>query len=290
DKPYTYLSESGGYSVYHDPYSLSMAYIAPEDLMEHVFDGESNTFDKQNELVSYWGTDLDPVYKKAESEYSLIGAKEPEAGYFVRTDDEGFIVYHVHITEDMPLYLYFVAPHMQSGEVFVNDDSLGWYFTENRWNVLCAGNFDIGDTVEIRMQILKEDLDITEACFYYEDTAALNAWAERAAVLNKEISEIKELSSSHLKFTVDTDVAEDVIVSIPYDSAWHIRCDGERIEPRPAVELLLGMEVPAGKHEIEMRYIPHGTFAGLSVSIIGIVMLVIMIVFDSRAKQHVNRE
>lgn len=283
DKPYDYLSDSGGYTVFRDQYALPMAYVAPAGLTDHVFDG-SNTFEKQNMLAAYWDKGMQPIYNRAESEYSLIGAEEPEDGHFVRTDDEGYIVYDVHITENKPLYLYFAAPHMQSGEVFVNGDSLGWYFTENRWNVLCAGRFDVGDTVEIRMQILKDDLDISEACFYYEDDEALKAWADRASELDVGVSEVEEISSSHLKFTVDGDKAKDVVISIPYDSAWRIKCDGEMIKPEPAVELLLGMSIPAGRHEVEMKYVPHGTFAGTVVSLAGIALFVAGIVSERKLK------
>ncbi len=276
-KPYEFISDAGGYRTYRDDYALPMAYIAPGAVRDFVFDEDDNTFEKQNKLASCWGDDIEPIYKRADYDQYLEGAEEDEPGHFIRTEDEGYIVYDVHITENMPLYLYFAAPHMQSGEVFVNDESFGWYFTENRWNVLCAGIYDVGDTVEIRMQVLKDDLYITEPCFYYEDEAKLAVWAERASDKDQRISGVNEIKSSHLKFDAEVRDGETIVMSIPYDSAWKIRCDGKRIDPTPATELLMGIDLPEGKHEIEMRYVPHGTLIGLIVSMAGLIMLVIQI-------------
>ncbi|MBQ9606421.1 MAG: YfhO family protein, partial [Lachnospiraceae bacterium] len=278
EKPYDYMGEEGGYGIYENAYALPMAYIAPDKMTDFTFD-EENTFEKQNHLAAVWETGTNdganPLYIRAESGYRLDGAEEDAPGHFVRTDDEGFIVYNVHITEDnMPLYLYFSAPAMQSGEVFVNGDSLGWYFTENHWNVLNAGTFSKGEDVEIRMQILKDELTISEACFYYEDSDALETWSGRAGNQNDRIGAVSEIASSHLKFDTDTENGEMVVISIPYDTAWKVYCDGKRIESVPAVEMLMGLKLPRGHHEIEMKYIPHGTIPGFIVSLAGVVLFV----------------
>ena len=173
--------------------------------------------------------------------------------------------------------MFFRAPHLQSGEIFVDGESFGWYFTERQWNVLCAGTFKPGEDLEIRMQILKDDLDIEEPCFYYEDAKALAEWSEAAADLDRGIGEVEEITSSHLRFEAETAEDQMVVMTIPYDTSWHIKCDGKRISPVPAEELLMGIELPAGKHEIEMRYIPQGMAAGGVVSLVGIVLLFVQI-------------
>ncbi len=272
-KPYEELPEAGGYRVFRNEYALPMAYIAPGGLKDFRFDDE-NTFEKQNKLAECWSADdgAKPLYKRAESVCRLEGAEEDSPGHYVRTEDEGYIIYDIKITDKLPLYYYFAAPSMQSGEVFVNGDSKGWYFTENRWNVLCAGIYEPGDIVEIKMQILKDDLTISEPCFYYEDDEALGAWASKALELDRGIGDVEEISSSRLRFNVSSDEDTLAVVSVPYDDAWHIRCDGKRISGTPAVELLQGIIVPAGDHVIEMKYIPHGTVPGIIVSLAGIIL------------------
>ena len=280
-KPYDRLDDINGYSVYKDQYALPMAYIAPEGIKYFSF-GAGNTFDKQNRLSRVWDDSLQPIYVKADSRYHLEGASEPEPGHYVREGDEGYIVYDIHIDRELPLLIYFAAPHRQSGEVFVNGESYDWYFTENKWNVLYAGTYDAGEDVEIRMQILKDELEITDACFYYEDEEALRNWADKAQEPCSRISGVNEISSSHLMFEADVKDGEMVVVSIPYDKSWRVYCDGKKIETVPAIEMLMGLKLPPGEHEIEMKYIPRGSLSGTIVSLIGVVMLVVLL--------HLQRE
>ena len=286
NKPYDFMAVKGGYGIFKDDYALPMAYVAPDELEGYEFSDE-NTFEKQNHLATLWdsGSKAD-IYERADYDKSLMGCFEEEAGHFVKNEEEAYIVYNVHITRDMPLYFYFAAPHMQSGEVFVNGESLGWYFTENRWNVLCAGAYDAGDDVEIRMQILKDDLFISEACFYYEDEEALRDWALAASSDNAAISPVTEISSSRLEFTTDSGRDSLIVLSMPYDTGWKIYSDGKSVKQVPAVEMLTGIRLEAGAHDIRMKYVPHGTVPGIIVSVAGIVMLIFGIIFDGRYRKE----
>ncbi len=282
EKPYDSLPYEGTYFAYKNPNALPMAYIAPDGLKDADI-SEGNTFEKQNLLASYWSER--PVFVRADVSESLIGAKESEKGHYVRTDEKGFIVYDITVTEDHPLYFYFSAPHRQNGEVFVNGESRDVYFTVNHWNTLCAGTYKPGDHVEIRMQIKDDALDITEAGFYYEDPDALDEWGKKAARLNERITEITKIKSSHLTFETSCEKASTVMMSIPYDTAWTITCDGEKINPEVAIDELMSFSVPEGKHVIDMRYTPEGTYAGIGVSVAGFMIFAAMIVRERKKKR-----
>ena len=277
EKPYDSMSYNGKYHAYENKNALPIAYIAPEGLRDaDISDG--NTFEKQNLIASYWSDD--PVFVRAESTVSLEGADEREKGHYVRTEEEGYIVYTIDVTENMPLYLYFYAPGRQNGEVFVNGESRDVYFTVNHWNTLCAGTYDPGDTVEIRMQIKDDELEITEACFYYEDAKALEKWGEEARSLNEDIGPVEKIKSSHFKFTTECKKDDTVMMSIPYDDAWKITCDGTVLKQQPALDELMSFDVPAGEHVIEMKYTPRGTFPGIMVSLVGILLFAGQIVLN----------
>ena len=255
-----------------------MAFTAPEGLSDYDIN-EGNTFEKQNRLASLWNDR--PVFIKADPEVSLSGAKEEE-GRYVRTDEEGYIIYDITITEKMPLYFYFYAPGRQNGEVFVNGESRDVYFTVNHWNTLCAGVFEPQDKVEIKMQILEDELEITESCFYYEDPDALREWADAAGKLNESVGAVNEITSSDLMFSTDFAKEETIVMSIPYEDSWRITCDGKRIKSEPVIEQLMSFQVPEGRHIIEMKYIPKGTGAGIAVSIIGIILFFGQIVYSRK--------
>lgn len=271
EKPYEIMPYDGKYHAYHNAAALPMAYIAPQGL-EDCDISSGNTFEKQNLLASFWSDD--PIYIKALPEITLEGADEPEKGHYIRTEEEGYIIYDIPITYELPLYFYFYAPGRQNGEVYVNDECYDAYFTVNHWNTLCAGTFKKGDVVSIRMKITDEELVISEPCFYYEDTDALAEWAKAADKLNGQIGQVSEITSSHLSFETDCTEPETVIVSLPYESAWTIRCDGEKLAAGPAIGMLTSFEVPAGTHVIDMKYTPEGQGVGIVLSVIGIILLV----------------
>ncbi|MCR4738691.1 MAG: YfhO family protein, partial [Lachnospiraceae bacterium] len=269
EKPYERLPYEGKYYAYFNKNALPMAYIAPAGLKDADISG-GNTFEKQNLIASYWSET--PIFKKAVPEIFLEGVTETGEGHYVRQADEGYIVYEIEITENEPLYFYFYAPDRQSGEVYVNDLPKDMYFTVNHWNVLCAGTFEPGEKVRIAMKIAGDSLDISEACFYYEDHKALDEWGSKAAELNEGIGEVKEITSSHLIFETDCDEDKTVMMPIPYDESWKIKCDGREIEKEPGIDVLMSFSVPGGKHVIDMKYIPKGTYAGLLISLAGIVV------------------
>ena len=278
NKPYESMLYDGKYYAYRNGNALPMAFTAPEGLSDYDIN-EGNTFEKQNRLASLWNDR--PVYIKADPDVSLSGAKEEE-GRYVRTDEEGYIIYDITITEKMPLYFYFYAPGRQNGEVFVNGESRDVYFTVNHWNTLCAGVFEPQDKVEIKMQILEDELEITESCFYYEDPDALREWADAAGKLNESVGAVNEITSSDLMFSTDSAKEETIVMSIPYEDSWRITCDGKRIKSAPVIEQLMSFQVPEGRHIIEMKYIPKGTGAGIAVSIIGIILFFGQIVYSRK--------
>ncbi|MCR5591775.1 MAG: YfhO family protein [Lachnospiraceae bacterium] len=281
EKPYENLPYEGKYHAYRNDDALPLAFIAPDGLAEHDITKE-NTFEKQNALASYWNSR--PIYIKAEPETELIGASSDGSGHYVRTEDEGYIVYNIKAESGMPLYFYFYAPKRQDGEVYVNGQTADVYFTVNHWNTLCAGSFNPGENIEIKMQIKGDELDITEACFYYEDPAAIAEWGESARSLNEAIGEVNEIKSSHLTFSTSSDRERKVIVSIPYEKAWKIKCDGERIEGGQAIGALMSFNVPAGEHVIDMKYVPEGTLAGICLSGLGIILFIVRIIYMRRKK------
>ena len=274
EKPYESIPHEGKYHTYINGNALPMAYIAPEGLKDIDLTA-GNTFEKQNRIASCWTGE--PVFTDADYSVSLDGVEETKKGHFEKTGDEGYIVYDIDITSEDPLYFYFSAPHRQEGEVFVNGQSRDVYFTVNHWNTLCAGRYKIGNELEIRMKILGDSLDIDEASFYYEDTAALMRWGKAARSNNAGIGEVEKIKSSHFKFETHTKRPETVIVSVPYEPSWKVTCDGQKLETSKALGMLESFTVPEGDHVIEMKYTPAGTVPGAVLSLAGLIALAVLI-------------
>ena len=277
EKPYEKTEHEGKYYSFRNKNALPMAFAAPDGLKEYAF-SEDNTFEKQNAIAGYWKGTSD-IYHAARYEVALDGVEEQERGHYVKTKDEGYVVYNINITENMPLYFYFAAPARQNAEIILNGNSLGPYFSETHWNVMCAGTYSVGDTIELNIRLTGDELTITEPCFYYEDKNALAEWSDAAHDYTKDIGDIEEISSSYLRFNTASSDDKTVIMTIPYDKCWKVKCDGRIVDADRAMGVLMSMDIPEGEHVIEMKYIPRGTVPGLIVSILGIVLFVAEIIY-----------
>ncbi|HCM92400.1 MAG TPA: hypothetical protein DIS78_07545 [Lachnospiraceae bacterium] len=273
-KPYVRLPYEGKYYAYLNEYALPLAFIAPKSLIDYDLD-DADPFARQNRLAFFWGIG-DDIYKEAGAEVKTEGVSETDPGHYTRNADKGFVIYDIKISEDMPLYLYFAAPGRQGAQIMINGEDRGRYFSENHWNIMCAGTYKKGDTVQVKLELLDDEIEVERPCFYYEDPGALKAFSQRAGDLNKAISGIEEIKSSHLKFDISHEADEHVVMSIPYDKCWRVTCDGRKLDTGKALSVLMEMTVPAGEHVIEMKYVPRGTEAGLVISGIGVIMFIVL--------------
>lgn len=71
----------------------------------------------------------------------------------------------------------------------------------------------------------------------------------------------------HRRVTVD--VPRDALVAIheKYDLGWQVTVDGVAVEPTPVDGVWLGVPVPAGRHEVEVRYAPGWVAAAVTVAV-----------------------
>ncbi len=273
EKPYSRMDYKGKYYPYLNEYALPIAYVAPEGLAEYDF-ADEDLFKKQNRLASFWGEGNEgyEIYREAAVNMSLEGAEETAPGHYRRNEGRGYVVYSIEITDEMPLYVYFTAPSRQRANLIIDGKDVGRYFSENHWNVVCAGKYKPGYRLEVRLEILDDEIEVTRPCFYYEDPTAIRKWAETAAGRNEPLGEINEIRSSHLVFDTDADETERIMMSIPYDTGWKITCDGKRIDTGEALGALMSFYVPEGHHTIEMKYVPHGTMLGIITSAMGLLL------------------
>lgn len=78
------------------------------------------------------------------------------------------------------------------------------------------------------------------------------------------------------------------ITSIPYDDGFEILVDGTRTVSEKVNEAFLGYSLPEGNHRIEIIYHAPGVKAGKTLSCFGILLLMLLLVFDIRARRICN--
>lgn len=81
------------------------------------------------------------------------------------------------------------------------------------------------------------------------------------------VVELAYFSSQHLIFNATIGgESQYVSFSIPFDKGWAIYIDGEKVESKAINISLLGVKVPGGTHQIELRYSNDAFHLGLIIS------------------------
>ena len=90
---------------------------------------------------------------------------------------------------------------------------------------------------------------------------------------------VTKVSSSHLK--IDADIKENeqfILITLPYETDWHIKLDGKRVKQIKVFDAIMAIPVyKAGKHTIDMRYVPNGTGWGILISIASLFALIYLL-------------
>ena len=96
---------------------------------------------------------------------------------------------------------------------------------------------------------------------------------------------VEEYGNDFLKGTIDLPEGQDLIfTTIPYDEGWRVYIDGERAEITEVLDSLLAVQSTAGFHEIEFVYRPNCAVYGGLISIIGILVFALLVIWSRSRK------
>lgn len=101
----------------------------------------------------------------------------------------------------------------------------------------------------------------------------------------KNLFEVTSFSQNLIQGHINIEQDEaHILFTIPFDSQWKIKVDGEEIEPISVLnDTLLAIPITKGYHDIELSYFPRSIIFGIIASILGIGLLLVINVFDRRA-------
>ena len=232
----------------NDPFALQEAFATGLNGKDNDLFHEAEIIGVELDNLSETENGTDKIYKKIDE------------------NQDGWINWNIKITEKMNLFSYFDAPETQNAELFIDETDTGDYFSTYRWNIVSLDDHEPGETIRVRIKVKDSSLKLTKALFYYEE---LDHTDKLMNELKADHSYIEKITSSHLKGEVTVSKERPLVVmSLPYDPAWQVKVDDKKIEINRAAGMLLSFNADKGRHNIEMRYIPKGSFAGNTISLV----------------------
>ncbi len=235
---------------------------------------------------TYYSHSHDYIDENGEKQYA-------PTKYHVFTPDAGkteaSIRYNFEAKADGPIYFH-VSGVTFSGmstdcQIYVNGSKVCNYFTNETWVIQNLGTFKKGDEVEIEIVFKNGILYFTresDYMFYYIDHSAMN---EALSQLEYASMYVEEHGNDYLKGTIDLPEGQELIfTTIPYDEGWKVTIDGEEAEPIKVLGTLMAIPSTAGLHELELIYRPDSAVYGGLLSVIGIVIFALLIVWSMLVK------
>lgn len=207
--------------------------------------------------------------------------------WVVKPTGEGETILRFTLTApaDGDIYVHFpgilFAGMSTECKLYVNNVKISDYFTNETWVIQNLGTFEKGDELKVELRFENGDLYISRASryyFYYIDYAAMN---EAFSQLEASSMYVEEHGNDYLRGTIDIPAGQELIfTSIPYDEGWRVYIDGERVPLVKVMDSLLAVETTAGFHEIEFIYRPDCAVYGGILSIIGLLLFAVFVLWS----------
>ena len=270
--------ESQEANIWENPTSLPIAYAVAESINDwHVTD-EIRAIENQNNLLNAVCGRYVNAFTKLECTnfvYENITLQESpnwNTNYFITTDGSqpAVLNYTYTIPSDGDYYL---EHNFRAGTIIATWD-------ENEKDVPVGGErsdylgkFSAGTVLSINVTV--EDVSIG-CCglnvYSFDETAWQGAYDQ---LKNQQLN-IEEFNTTSIKGSLHKESDGLVMATIAQDGGWKAYCDGEKLDTIVVADTFMAFEVPAGDHEIELKYSVPGLSVGIIVSLAGIIVLILL--------------
>ena len=267
---YEEISVDDDKTIYRNNYALPIAFGANISRNSDIL--TDNPFENQNTLLNdLAGTDEAYFYP---------------IDFDVHKDDEQYKVFF-KTNENEHVYFYLTLDDKlktRGGYITVNDDYRFDYF--NNFTVK-AKYIDKFNNQEVILGLNPDDewdnFDDSQIFIYGLDVEkyknVMNKLKENSYIVEKHGKE-------NLVGQVTLKEGQRLFTSIPYDeNGWTIKVDGEKVKYTDYNDTFMVIDVPAGTHTVEMKYISPGFKIGVAISS---VFLLLTLLYFAKSKKHIH--
>jgi len=173
--------------------------------------------------------------------------------------------------------------HKLDDSGFTNSENLELYYENNKYAVYKINkNYSFAHTVLSVSNV--EDKPLDEYEYIHEEIRVL---VDTPIVSNDDYQELKDIystkteklevndySNNHLTIEYDLDEDSLVMLSMLYDSGWKAYIDNQETKVYKCDGGMVLLNVPKGRHIIELKFIPKGFELGVTISIVSLALLI----------------
>ena len=166
-------------------------------------------------------------------------------------------------------HLYLIAANQSVDYITVtlnnSDKSYSYSNLKSNNRIIDVGYVTKSDTVEVTAET---GMNLT--AYMLDSDKLIKAYN----ILNAESYQVDSYTDTHFKGSISLSSDKTVLFSIPHDAGWSVYVDGKRVDTFVWKNALLCVDVPAGTHSLELRYVPHNLILGCVLTAFSIIILI----------------
>ena len=256
---FTQIHMYGDVAILHNNYYLPLGFLTEPELAEVEFAGDYNGFRFQNALMeAATGLEEDLWWIMPESEWAVAAedvtlTDTTANGRTSYTDGMkgGIITYTFYVETDGFMCVELDFPKRNSVTIWKNGEQL-YSETMTLPQMMAVGDVVAGDVVEIKAKCQNSNesgtVDISGAILDMERFAAAYD------VLAASTLELTEFETTYVAGTINCDRDGLLYTSIPQNGNWSVKVDGQEAEVVLTGDVMVGVMLTEGEHEVEFIY------------------------------------
>ena len=241
DELMTLVGESNGYYLYQNKYSLSLGFMADQDLM-NVNLSADNAFDAQNRYADT----VSGVSGLFETQSSVSG----ESVTFTASMDGRAFVY-------LTAKVKSISVTLTRNNNIISENS---YSSLEDQQIVDLGDAQEGD----RFTITSTDSD-AETVKCIPAMMSYDKLDQVMEVLEESQYEITTFEDTYVCGNITAESGQVMMTSIPCYSGWDVYVDGVKTEYESFRDAFIAVRLSAGEHTVEFRY--HSSYFGAAIMI-----------------------
>lgn len=293
-----FLKSSESSYLYKNKYSLPVGYMMNDDILNlenNILDTNDSDipFEYQNSifrLATGINEDLYTPQPVAVADHKGVYVTKNSYGnysYNINPDEKASaeMKFEYTVPENSMLYGY-VSNSFKSVSVKQDNSTIDSSIDVSDYPITFPmGSCEAGQNVRLEIDMNDEKANgVAKVMVYALNKDLFESVYEKLA---DEPFVITDFSDTEIKGTVNALDDGVMYLSIPYEKGWRVYVDGEKQEFLELMDAMSGVRVPAGQHEIKLKYIPEGFIAGTCGTSVSFVLFVLLAVLDFRKKKNI---
>lgn len=275
---YDYVKQVDGVGIYENPYPLSLGFCVSEKVKDWNRDAHL-PLDGQNALsfaMTGGASFFTPVYPEliAASDTCDVSVSNRKITYTPRQTGNASLMVSFLAEQQGDYYVNCRGNGINKLHIYVNGEEIG--YDRYQIQIFHLGELEAGDYVSIEYCYKNVKMSQSSASLYMAvfDEQAYRSVYEK---LRENMLRIEAFDDGYVRGRVNVPEGQTLFTSIPYDEGWRLTVDNHEAEYYKVCGAFIGIDLDAGEHLVELRYVPMGLELGIIITICACILFLLSI-------------